>query len=114
MPKSPATKRKSRVPLPKTRERAPLPLRGDGEPRMRRPARPFMVVGVGASSGGMEAFIKVLRDVPTNIAAAFVYISHLDPNTESTLDSIFQRETQLPVVMVRDATPIKAGHVYVL
>jgi two-component system, chemotaxis family, CheB/CheR fusion protein len=73
-----------------------------------------MVVGVGASSGGMEAFIKLLRAIPTDIPAAFVYISHLDPHAESSLDAIFQRETKLPVVTVHDEMPVKAGHIYVL
>jgi two-component system CheB/CheR fusion protein len=80
----------------------------------RRPARPFLVVGVGGSAGGMEAFIGILRNLPTDIHAAFVFICHLDPHHQSSLDQIFQRETKLPVTTVTEPIAIKPGHVYVL
>src|SRR5688572_30767787 len=80
----------------------------------RRPANPFLVVGVGASAGGMDAFITMLRNLPADIHAAFVFICHLDPRHESALEAIFQRETKLPVSSVTDPIAVKPGHIYVL
>lgn len=94
--------------------------RGDGDGSsdsfavQRRPARPFLVVGVGGSAGGMDAFIGILRSLPADVGAAFVFVCHLDPKHESTLDAIFQRETKLPVMTVKQPVAIEAGHVYVL
>src|SRR2546423_43602 len=80
----------------------------------RRPARPFLIVGVGASAGGMDAFIHILRNLPTDIHAAFIFVCHLDPHHESSLADIFQRESKLQVTTVTDAVPVKLGHVYIL
>ena len=40
---------------------------------------PFIVVGIGASAGGLEAFTALLEDVPVDTGAAFVCIQHLGP-----------------------------------
>src|ERR1041384_8205925 len=90
---------------------APLPVAPEAQ---RRPARPFLIVGVGASAGGMDAFIQILRNIPGDIHAAFIFVCHLDPHHESSLVEIFQRETKLRVTSVTEAAQIKAGHVYIL
>src|SRR5947209_7936837 len=61
-------------------------------------AKPFLVVGVGASAGGIEAFKELLKNIPENIGVAFVFILHLDPNHKSMLTEIFGRESRLNVV----------------
>jgi chemotaxis response regulator CheB len=81
----------------------------DPQEPARRPARPFLVVGVGASAGGMEAFNTLLQRLSADIPAAFVFVSHLDPTVESSLDEIFRRHTRLRVQMVREPTNIEPG-----
>ena len=80
----------------------------------RKPARPFLIVGVGGSAGGMDAFIQILRNLPDDLHATFIFVCHLDPHHESALTEIFQRESKLPVVTVSEAISVKRGHVYVL
>ena len=38
-----------------------------------------MIVGVGASAGGLEAFTELLSHLPDDTGMAFVLIQHLDP-----------------------------------
>src|ERR1051325_4780257 len=62
----------------------------------------------------MEAFNILLQRLAPDIRAAFIFVSHLDPKVESSLDTIFQRHTKLQVQMVREPTMIKPGYIYVL
>src|SRR5258708_5928326 len=59
--------------------------------------RPFPVVGIGASAGGLEAFTKLLQTVPADTGMAFVLIQHLDPKHESILASLLSRASKMPV-----------------
>ena len=45
----------------------------------------FLVVGVGASAGGFEAFGEMLNALPVDSGMAFVLIQHLDPRTKACL-----------------------------
>jgi chemotaxis response regulator CheB len=39
----------------------------------------LVVVGIGASAGGLEAFMELLKPLPKKTGMAFVLIPHLDP-----------------------------------
>jgi two-component system, chemotaxis family, CheB/CheR fusion protein len=94
-----------------------------GKRRGTRPARsaaartsshlPFPVVGVGASAGGLEAFSKLLRRIPSDTRLAMVLVQHLSPNHESHLPELLGASTTLPVLQAHDGIEIEAGHVYV-
>ncbi|HTI49676.1 MAG TPA: chemotaxis protein CheB, partial [Planctomycetaceae bacterium] len=58
---------------------------------------PFSVVGVGASAGGLEAFTRLLENLPPHPGVALVLVQHLDPSRESLLASILSKATPLPV-----------------
>jgi two-component system CheB/CheR fusion protein len=74
---------------------------------------PFPVVGVGASAGGLEAFSKLLRKIPSDTRLAMVLVQHLSPNHESHLPELLGASTTLPVLQAHDGIEIEAGHVYV-
>ena len=46
---------------------------------------PFPVVGIGASAGGLEAFVQLLGALPLETGMAFVLVQHLDPQRASML-----------------------------
>ena len=73
-----------------------------------------MVVGVGASAGGLEAFTELLRHLPADTGMAFVLIQHLDPKHESHLTELLSKESKLPVSEVKGETRAEANHVYVI
>src|SRR5262252_7830546 len=75
---------------------------------------PFPVVGVGASAGGLEAFMQLLRALESRLGMAFVLVPHLDPSHESAMSELLARETKWPVLQVTDGMHVNADHVYVI
>jgi len=75
---------------------------------------PFPIVGVGASAGGLEAFRDLLGALPTDAGMAYVLVQHLDPRHESILAELLSRATPMPVVEVKDDTPVAPNRVYVI
>ncbi len=72
------------------------------------------IVGIGASSGGLEAFTELLSSLPDDTGMAFVLIQHLDPRQESHLAELLAKPSKMPVVEVDGPTRVKANHVYVI
>ena len=76
--------------------------------------KPNTVVGIGASAGGLEAFTKLLKNLPVDTGMAFVIVQHLDPNHKSILTDILLKTTKMPVSEVKDNTAVKPNQVYVI
>ena len=57
------------------------------------PGRGCPIVGVGASAGGLEAFTKLLSQLPLDTGFGFVLVQHLDPQHESALTQLLARAT---------------------
>jgi two-component system, chemotaxis family, CheB/CheR fusion protein len=72
------------------------------------------VVGIGASAGGVEALIDLLKSLPTDLGMGYVIIQHLSPEEKSILPQILQRHTSMPVQEVKDHMPILPDNVYVI
>src|SRR5258706_7095049 len=80
-----------------------------------RPAvKPFPIVGVGASAGGLEAFTQLLKHLPTDTGMGFVLVQHLDPIHESALTQLLTRVTSLPVSEATHNVQVEPNHVYVI
>ncbi|MGB7838193.1 MAG: chemotaxis protein CheB, partial [Terrimicrobiaceae bacterium] len=47
------------------------------------PVPSFPVAGIGASAGGLEAFVQLLKGLPPDTGMAFVLVQHLDPKHDS-------------------------------
>jgi two-component system, chemotaxis family, CheB/CheR fusion protein len=74
--------------------------------------KPFPIVAIGASAGGVEALSALFSRLPPQPNAAFVVITHLAPHRESMLPDILSRYTSMPVETARDGHPIERNHVY--
>ncbi|HEY8182445.1 MAG TPA: chemotaxis protein CheB, partial [Thermoanaerobaculia bacterium] len=72
------------------------------------------VVAVGASAGGLDAFIELLSAIPAQTGLAFVLVQHLNPRHESMLADILTRAAAIPVQQVTDGMRIERDHVYVI
>jgi two-component system, chemotaxis family, CheB/CheR fusion protein len=77
-------------------------------------SRPPILVGVGASAGGLEAFTQLLQALPTPANLAFVLVQHLSPQHESALPALLSTKTKLRVVPVTDGVHVESNHVYVI
>ncbi|HEY2322156.1 MAG TPA: CheR family methyltransferase [Thermoanaerobaculia bacterium] len=75
----------------------------------------FPLVGVGASAGGLEAFLEMLRALPPAPGFAIVYVLHHDSRSESTLAQVIQHVTKIPVVRLEGARDLvlERDHIYV-
>src|SRR5262245_45151668 len=78
------------------------------------PGLPFLVAGVGASAGGLEAFTELLEALPSNPGLALLMVSHLIPDRESHLPEILGRVCRLPVREVSEGMAVEVNHVYVI
>jgi two-component system CheB/CheR fusion protein len=72
------------------------------------------VVGIGASAGGLDAFIDLVSNIPPETGLAFVLVQHLDPRHDSMLAGILAGATTIPVQEVVDGMRIERDHVYVI
>src|SRR5215471_17503650 len=73
-----------------------------------------LVVGIGASAGGLATFESFFRAMPPDSGAAFVLIQHLDPTHQSLTAELLAKHTRMPVVQVERDTPVEPDHVYVI
>ena len=77
-------------------------------------SKPFLIVGIGASAGGLEAFTDLLRHLPSDTGMAFVLIQHLDPKHESMLTLLLSKATPMPIREAKDGEAVEPNHVYVI
>jgi two-component system CheB/CheR fusion protein len=74
----------------------------------------FPVVGVGASAGGLEAFKRLLKAIPESSGMAYILVQHLEPNHESMLPEILQKNIQIPVEEITDNVHVEPNHIYII
>jgi two-component system, chemotaxis family, CheB/CheR fusion protein len=78
------------------------------------PTDNFCVVGVGASSGGLDAFKQLVKHIPVDSGLAFILVQHLDPNHDSILVEIIRKVALIPVHEITHNLHIEANHIYVI
>jgi two-component system CheB/CheR fusion protein len=81
---------------------------------MPEPAEPFLVVGLGASAGGISVLKEFFRHVPATTGNAYVVILHLSPEHESLLSQILQTVATIPVAQVTQRVKLEPDHAYVI
>jgi two-component system, chemotaxis family, CheB/CheR fusion protein len=74
----------------------------------------FLVVGIGASSGGLDAFKSLVRAIPVTSGMAYILVQHLAPNHESILPGLIQSVTAIPVHEITDKIELAPDHIYVV
>jgi two-component system CheB/CheR fusion protein len=75
---------------------------------------PNLVVGIGASAGGLAAFKSFLAHTPADTGMAFVLVQHLDPHHESALTQLLTRASSMPVQEATSNLRMEANCVYVI
>ncbi len=77
-------------------------------------ARPGLVVGVGASAGGLEAFRELLSVLPSEAGVTVLLVQHLDPTHPSLLGELIASRTRMRVCDAVDGDPLAPNTVYVI
>jgi two-component system CheB/CheR fusion protein len=80
-----------------------------------KPSTPkTIVVGIGASAGGVRTLQQLFAALPEKPGAAFVVVVHLDPDMRSEMSNILAARTSMPVMQVDKPVPLQPDHVYVI
>jgi len=74
----------------------------------------FPIVGIGASAGGLEAFIQILKKLPNDIGLAIIFVQHLDPTHQSLAPEILSRSTDMPIHEVIDGQCPLPNNIYLI
>ncbi|MEL6207546.1 MAG: chemotaxis protein CheB, partial [Pseudomonadota bacterium] len=73
-----------------------------------------LIIGVGASAGGLEAFQTLLFHLPDQHELALVLVQHLDPDHESLLPELLSKRTRTPVHSISDGMDVEPGNIYLI
>ena len=74
----------------------------------------LMVVGIGASAGGLDVFRALVRALAPVHRTAFILVQHLDPNHDSLLVELLTGSTTLPIREATDGMRVEAENIYVI
>ena len=75
--------------------------------------RDFPVVCVGGSAGGLDAYIRLLRNLPADMGVAIVIVNHLR-TVATLLHEILPQYTTMPVELITDRLVIEPNHVFII
>ena len=78
-----------------------------------RGGAPVRVVGIGASAGGVDALVEVVRELPASLPAALCVVLHVPSAGTSLLAPILARQTGLAVGVAEHGEALRPGRVYV-
>jgi two-component system, chemotaxis family, protein-glutamate methylesterase/glutaminase len=73
----------------------------------------FPIVCVGGSAGGLNAYIRLLSNLPADTGAAIVIVNHLR-TVATRLHEILPHYTQMPVHLITEGLDIKPNCVFII
>ena len=71
------------------------------------------IITIGASAGGVETLISLVRGLPFNLPAAVFVVVHFPPHSPSLLPDILNRNGSLPAGHAQHGELIQTGRIYV-
>ncbi len=74
----------------------------------------FLIVGLGASAGGLDSFKKFFEAMPPDTGMAFVIVQHLDPSHKSILSDLLRNFTSMKVLEVKDNMKVNPNTLYTI
>ena len=73
-----------------------------------------LIIGIGASAGGLEALQQFFDYMPPNSGLSFVVIQHLSPDYKSLMADILSKHTEMSVCQAEDGIGVEADTVYLI
>jgi two-component system chemotaxis response regulator CheB len=70
------------------------------------------IIAIGASAGGFEAVLALLRDLPDDLPAAVFVVIHVGPESAGFLPQILNHRTRFAASHAIDGQRIERGHIY--
>lgn len=78
-----------------------------------RIGKDFPVVCVGGSAGGLDAYTRLLRNLPDDLGVAVVIVNHLRI-VATHLHDILPRYTKMPVELIVEGLDIRPNRVFII
>ena len=76
-------------------------------------AKDFPIVCVGGSAGGLDAYIRLLSHLPSDMGVAIVIVNHLR-TVATLLHEILPKHTKMPVELITERLDIKPNQVFII
>jgi len=76
-------------------------------------AKNFPIVCVGGSAGGLDAYTRLLQNLPVDMGAAIVIVNHVR-TVATLLHEILPRYTKMPVELITERLDIQPDHVFII
>lgn len=76
-------------------------------------AKDFPVICVGGSAGGLDAYTRLLQNLPRDMGVAIVIVNHLR-QVATMLHEILPRFTKMPVELITEKLDIEPNHVFII
>lgn len=73
-----------------------------------------LIIGIGASAGGVEALQQFFDYMPPNSGLSFVVVQHLSPDYKSLMADILSKHTEMSVYQTTDGMEVEADTVYLI
>lgn len=73
-----------------------------------------IIVGIGASAGGLVALEEFFTHMPSDSGLAFVLIQHLSPDYKSMMAELLSKYTKMPVNQAAEGMEVEPNHVYLI
>lgn len=73
----------------------------------------FPIVCVGGSAGGLDAYIRLLQNLPADMGVAIVIVNHIT-KTPTHLHEVLPRFTTMPVDLITDKLQIERNRVFII
>jgi chemotaxis response regulator CheB len=76
-------------------------------------AKDFPIVCVGGSAGGLDAYTRLLHNLPSDMGIAIVIVNHLR-TVATRLHEILPRYTTMSVELITERLDIQPDHVFII
>ena len=76
-------------------------------------AKDFPIVCVGGSAGGLDAYTRLLKNLPPGLGVAIVIVNHLR-TVATRLHQILPNYTSMPVELITDRLDIRPNCVFII
>ncbi|MBE0664091.1 MAG: chemotaxis protein CheB [Bacteroidales bacterium] len=76
-------------------------------------AKDFPIVCLGGSAGGLDAYIRLLKNLPADMGVAIVIVNHLR-QVATLLHEILPKHTQMPVKLITEKLDIEPNQVFII
>jgi chemotaxis response regulator CheB len=73
----------------------------------------FPIVCVGGSAGGLDAYIRLLKNLPPDMGVAVVIVNHITM-VATQLHQVLLRFSSMPVELITDELLVQPNHVFII